>query len=134
MSTTAQTWFYTEPEHEAYLISERLNSTFWQARAVSTYWKTMRAEPPFLAHGYQRDDIIELEWVPGEWLALRAPREVDVSRLVKAISQRVLAFPATLSCDTADGQQVMEWHRDGGDRRWSELQGRYEVSQLKRLK
>lgn len=134
MSTTAQTWFYTEPEHEAYLISERLNSTFWQARAVSTYWKTMRAEPPFLAHGYQGDDIIELEWVPGEWLALRAPREVDVSGLVKAISQRVLAFPATLSYDTADGQQVMEWHRDGGDKRWSDLQGRYEVSQLKRLK
>lgn len=134
MSTTAQTWFYTEPEHQAYLISERLNSTFWQARAVGAYWKTVRAEPPFLAHGYQGDDVIELEWVPREWLALRAPHGVDVSPLVQAISRRILAFPATLSYEIAGGGQVVEWHRDDGDRRWSELQGRYEVSQLKRLK
>ena len=53
MSTTAETWFTTEPENQAYLISERLNATFWQARAVDVYWKVIRTEPPYLAHGYR---------------------------------------------------------------------------------
>src|SRR5690606_42128574 len=71
MSTASETWFYNEPENQAYLISERLNATFWQARAVDVYWKVIRTEPPYLAHGYRGEEIIEMEWAPREWLALR---------------------------------------------------------------
>lgn len=133
MSTTAETWFYREPENQAYLISERLNSTFWQARIVSIYWKVEKDEPPYRATGYQGEDRLEMEWQPREWLALRVPAGADVERLVETISKRVLAFPVTLSYVTHDGQRVFEWQRDGGERRWHELQGRYGYSQLRRL-
>lgn len=134
MSTTAQSWFYNTPENQPYLISERLNGTFWQARAVSIYWKGVRTEPPYVAHGYQGEDIVELEWMPGEWLVLRAPAGADVERLVEVISKRVLAFPATFNYQALGGQQTYEWHVDGGEQRWNELQGHYEYSNLTRLK
>ena len=134
MSTTAETWFYNEPENQAYLISERLNATFWQARAVDVYWKVIRTEPPYLAHGYRGEEIIEMEWAPREWLALRAPASADAERLADIVSKRVLAFPATFTYVTPEGQRVYEWHRGGAAKRWNELQGRYEVSQLKRLR
>lgn len=134
MSTTAETWFYNEPENQAYLIGERLNASFWQARAVNTYWKVVRDEPPYVAHGYQGEEIVELEWVPREWLTLRAPADAETDRLAEVISKRILATPATFSYVTHDGRHVYEWHRGDAAKRWNELQGRYEVSQLKRLR
>lgn len=123
MSTNAQTWFYTEPEHQSYLISERLNGTFWSARVVEIYWRCTQAEPPFRAEGYMGDAIIGLEWVPGEWLRLSAPAGVDTDALVEAISRRILSIPATIGYALPDGDHVVEWVLDGGQERWSELQG-----------
>lgn len=133
MSTTAASWFYNTPENQAYLISERLNSTFWQARVVSIYWKGVQTEAPFKALGYQGDDVIEIEWEPGEWLALRAPAGADIERLVEVISKRILAIPATFSYETLDGDRTVEWHTDGGEKRWNELQGQFKYSNLERL-
>lgn len=123
MSTNAQTWFYTEPEHQGYLISERLNGTFWAARVVEVYWRCTQAEPPFKAVGYMGDHKIGLEWIPNEWLRLSAPPSAEIDGLVEAISNRILSFPATLSYAQPDGELIVEWHRDGGHDRWSEIQG-----------
>lgn len=133
MSTTAQSWFYHTPENQAYLISERLNATFWQARVVSIYWKGVQTVPPFKAIGYQGEHTIEMEWVPNEWLALRAPAGADIERLVEVISKRILAIPATFSYETLNGDRTIEWHLDDGEKRWNELQGQYKYSHLKRL-
>ncbi|HEC21947.1 MAG TPA: hypothetical protein ENI95_03405 [Chloroflexi bacterium] len=123
MSTNAGTWFYAEPEHQAYLITERLNGTFWQARVVSIYWRCVKDEPPFRAEGYAGDRVLELEWVPGEWLALKVPADFDATSLVEAISGRILLMPAALTFETPEGQRVYEWHTDGGEERWREIQG-----------
>ncbi len=133
MTTTAQTWFYQPPENQAYLVTERLNSTFWAARVVSVYWRCVQAEPPFRAEGYWGDRLLELEWQPGEWLTLKGPGDTDLSELVEALSKRILAYPATLAYGDPDGNQVFEWHRDGGQQRWSEIQGRPAFVKPRRL-
>ena len=34
MSATAASWFYRTPEKEPYLLSERVNGTFWEAHSL----------------------------------------------------------------------------------------------------
>lgn len=123
MSANAATWFYQEPEHHPYLISERLNGTFWQARIVGVYWRCMKSDPPFRAVGYAGDKLLELEWQPGQWVALKIPQGYDAGELVQNISTRILAMPATLTYGDVEGRKVTEWHADGGSHRWSEIQG-----------
>lgn len=142
MSANAATWFYAEPERQPYLISERVNATFWQARMVGLYWRVQNAEPPFRAVGYAGMSKLEMEWVPGQWLSLKVPASVDssplpgglgVDQLVDSISKRVLAMPASITYEDAQGHKVFEWHIDGGKRRWSELQGHPEFRSPTRL-
>ena len=132
MTTTAETWFYGRPEAEKYLITERLNSTFWNARIVSVYWKGTSSEPPFSATGFRGQQMYKLRWEPGEWLSLSGPEGDTLDDLVDAINTRVLVFPATFTYEK-DGERVYEWHRDGGAQRWSEIQGRGEFFKPQRL-
>jgi hypothetical protein len=133
MSTNAGKWFYSEPEENPYLITERLNATFWTARIVELYWRCVRAEKPVEAIGYSPNGQYRLTWMPGEWLALQGPVETSLDPLVEAISNRVLAFPPSLAFGNHDGHQIIEWHRDGGAKRWSEIQGRAEYVHPRRL-
>ncbi len=134
MSTNAGTWFYTEPEHRAYLIAERVNGTFWQARVTTVYWHCVRAEPPFRVEGYADGAVVEMEWEPDRWLALKAPDGFDPAPLVKALSRRILTMPAALTYTDPAGRQVYEWHTDGGEARWKAIQGRGGFGQPHRLR
>jgi hypothetical protein len=133
MSANAGTWFYREPENNSYLLTERLNGNFWQERVVEVYWRCTQAESPCRAQGFWRDHILEMEWVPGEWLALKAPADADVSSLVASIAKRILAMRASLTYIDAQNRQVFEWHADGGKKRWQELQGQAGFSKPRRL-
>ena len=127
MSTNARSWFYNEPEHNAFLITERVNGTFWQARYMQVNWRCVQAEPPFRVEGFFDAHPVAMEWVPGEWLSLIASGEADpdqLAALVEVISKRVLGLPATLTFGDPDGHTVYEWHRDGGHERWREIQGK----------
>jgi hypothetical protein len=132
MSTNAWTWFFNEPENQPFLITERLNATFWQARVVNVYWRCTQAAPPFQAAGYAGDQMIGLSWEPNDWLALRVPAGFDSDDLVRAISKRILTIPPTLTYEQ-DGRRVYEWVVDGGQSRFAELQGDHSLSALKPL-
>ena len=129
MSTNAWTWFFNEPENQSFLITERLNSTFWQARVVDIYWRCTQDTPPFQAAGYVADEVVELTWQPNDWLALRVPAGFDADSLVKAIAQRVLTFPPTLTYEQ-DASRVYEGVVDGGEGRVAELQDDQSLSAL----
>jgi hypothetical protein len=133
MSSNAAKWFYTAPGSSPYLVTERLNATFWTARVVEYFWRCVQAGDVYRAEGYGPGALITLEWVPGAWLALKAPAGTDVAPLVEAISRRVLCFPASLTYTRHDGSLAYEWHRDGGDHRWSEVQGQPEYVQPRRI-
>ena len=132
MSTNAWTWFFNEPENQAYLITERLNATFWQARVVNVYWRCTQDTPPFQAAGYVGDHVVELSWQPNEWLSLRVPAGFDADDLVKAISQRILTIPPNLSYEQG-GSQAYEWVLEDGQSRLAELQADQTLSALKPL-
>ncbi len=134
MSANAGTWFYQEPEHSPYMLTERLNGNFWQERIVGVYWRCIQAEPPFCAQGFWGDHRLEMEWVPGDWLALKAPAGADVPPLVESISKRILAMRVSLTFTDAQDRQVFEWHTDGGEKRWQELQGNAGFNKPRRLK
>ena len=132
MSTNAGTWFYHEPEAQPFMITERLNGTFWQARLVEVYWRCVKADAPFKAEGYLGDQLLEMEWVPGQWLSLRAPAGLDMKSLIQTFN-RVLARKATLSYGDPHGAQIIEWHLDGGKSRWQEIQGKAGFVKPRRL-
>jgi hypothetical protein len=132
MSTNAWTWFFNEPENQSYLITERLNATFWQARVVNVYWRCTQDTAPYEAAGYAGDQVLGMSWQPKEWLALRVPPGFEADDLVKAISQRILTIPPTLTYEQAD-HQVYEWVVDGGQSRYTELEGDQTLSALKPL-
>lgn len=133
MSTNAATWFYNEPEPNAFLITERLNATFWQARIIGMYWRTVNAEAPYRALGYAGETAMEMDWEPRHWLSLKVPAETEanglpngtkVPDLVEAISKRIIMIPLSVSYGDGQGGKIYEWHADGGKRRWSEIQGK----------
>lgn len=123
MSANAGTWFYRQPESQPFMVTERLNGTFWQARAVEVYWRCTEAGSTFKADGYFGETLLEMEWEPEHWLRLKAPAGFDLKQLTGIISRQILAIPAALSFSDSAGNQFVEWHRDGGDARWTEIQG-----------
>lgn len=132
MSANAATWFYREPERQPFMITERLNGTFWQARLVEVYWRCVKADSPCHAEGYLGDHRLDMEWVPGQWLMLRVPPGLDTKNLLNTFN-RVLARKATLTYGDTHGNQFFEWHLDGGRARWKEIQGKAGFVKPRRL-
>ena len=120
MATNARTWFYNMPEQKPYLLEERVNGTLWMARLSDVYFHAEKVEPPFRMSAEWRGLPLVIEWEPGKWFRLYAPQEVP--EVVSAFSN-VLQLPAALMYVDVDGQVVTEWHRDGGEARWREIQG-----------
>ncbi len=124
MSANAATWFYHQPEQQPFMVTERLNGTFWQARMVNIYWRCIEAGATYRAEGYVGDTMIQMEWVPAKWLRVTAPADFDLKPLMTMISKKVLAIPASFRYADPEGNQIVEWHRDGGAARWAEIQGK----------
>lgn len=120
MASTARTWFYHPPENNPYLLQERVNGTLWINRLWDVSFVCEQAEPPYRMSAAWNGQHVRIEWEPGRWFRLRAPGNAPA--LVSAFSN-VLQIPASITFTDADGQIITEWHRDGGDARWREIQG-----------
>lgn len=120
MASTARRWFYELPENNPYLLQERVNGTLWMHRLGNVYFFCEQAEPPFRMSTRLQDKTVRIEWEPGKWFRMTA--SANLPAVVGAFSN-VLELPAAISYTDADGQIITEWHRDGGDARWREIQG-----------
>ena len=120
MAATARTWFYQTPEKNSYLLQERVNGSVWMARLMDVYFVTERAEPPFQMSAERNGQTLVIEWEPNQWFRLISPQ--DMPDVVGAFSN-VLQLPAALTYTDFDGKIITEWHRDGGEARWREIQG-----------
>jgi hypothetical protein len=114
-------WFYRAPERIPYLISERVNSTFWDARFGGLMLRVDRAEPPFKMVGTYTGAEVQLEWEPAKWLRLAT---CPAAPALAAGVGNVLYRQPTLRYQTPDGYSVWEWWVEGADHRWQELQGK----------
>lgn len=120
MATTARTWFYNTPEQQPYLLQERVNGTAWANRLMDVYFVTERAEVPFKMSGQWQGQALIIEWEPNQWFRLTCAQ--DVPNVVAAFSN-ILQLPAALTYTDFDGKIITEWHRDGGEARWRDIQG-----------
>lgn len=133
MATNASTWFYREPEHQAYLIEERVNHTFWNNRMTAVYLDCTRAEPPFRMEGEWRGHRVALEWMPNDYLTLTANPGEDTTLLLVGIKE-ILGFPPTVSYLDAGGHFVAQWYVKDVEQRISDIQGNPNYRQIKRYK
>ena len=121
MTTTAATWFYRTPENIPYLLSERVNSTFWEARLGGVWLNVVRAESPFKMEGAYNGAEISLDWEPNKWLRLSTKPAAPGLTMGLA---NILRRQPDLSYETPDGRTVWEWWMAGADKRWQEIQGK----------
>lgn len=131
MASNSGTWFYDTPTGSAYLLQERVNSNFWMARFSDVYFIAETTAPPFRMTTHWQGQPAQIEWEPGTWLRLYSPQ--DTPNLVSALSN-ILQLPAVLTYTDPEQRIVTEWHRDGGEARWREIQGNPTYQSPVRLK
>lgn len=131
MTTSALTWFYQQPEKNAYLIAERIRTNFWDARFGGLWLDTVKIEPPILMKGTYKGSAIELEWEPGKWCLLRTSPVNDA--LALGVSNLV-RFRPSFQYEDPNGNTVWEWRLTDGDARWQAIQGKPEFNKLQKLK
>ena len=131
MASSARTWFYNTPESQPYLLQERVNSNVWMARLMDLYFVTERAQAPFRLSAVWQGKPITIEWEPNKWFRLIAVQDAPA---VAAAFSNILQMPAALAYTSIDGQIITEWHRDGGEARWREIQGNPSYQSPVRLK
>lgn len=121
MATNARTWFYETPEKNAYLLQERVNGTLWMARLSDVYFVAEQVESPYRMAATWQGHPVTIEWETGKWLRLES--DASLPAVIGAFSN-VLQIPATLTyLYSTTGRVITEWHRDGGNTRWREIQG-----------
>lgn len=133
MSTNATTWFYAEPEHNAYLLEERINHTFWANRIADVYFDTLSAEPPFKMTAIWRGQPITIEWVPKDTFTLIASPGADTDLLIVGI-QEILGFLPTVSYVGPDGQMTAHWYFSDAEARIQAIAGNPHYRSIKRYK
>ena len=131
MATSSRTWFYTTPEPRPYFIEERINHTLWKNRLQGIYMNCISPKPPITMEGNWYGNRIQFEWVPGDYFQLRTTEERK--DLIGVLRQMLMLRPALAYVDN-EGNHVVEWHMDGGEARWKELQGSPAYQGLIRLR
>ena len=133
MATNASTWFFKEPEHNAYLIEERVNHTFWSNRVTDVSFDCIRAEPPFQVVGQWRSMPVELEWEPRSYLTLKTQPGDNSHQMIVGIKE-ILGFNPAISYVDPDGQLIAEWHANEAGGRIQEIQGNPNYRSITRYK
>jgi hypothetical protein len=131
MTTSSRTWFYSTPEPRPYYIEERVNQTLWKNRLQGVYMTCTQATNPIRMNGTWRDSQVTFEWKPGDYFILRTSSEEK--DMIGVLRQILMLRPAFAYKD-ADGMYVVEWHTDGGEKRWKDVQGKPNFQGLRRLR
>lgn len=131
MATSSRTWFYTTPEPRPYYIEERINHTLWKNRLQTLFMSCTQATAPIKMAGDWQGNAITFEWQPGKYFILSMAQE---NRELIGVVRQMLMMRPVLAYDDPQGLHGVEWHTDGGDDRWRELQGDPHFQGLRRLK
>lgn len=133
MATNASTWFYNEPEHNAYLLEERVNHTFWSNRLSAVYLDCLSDTPPFKMAGTWGELPLTIEWVPRDYFTLTTQPDTQVDQLIVALKE-ILGFMPTISYVDPNGDQIVEWHMKQAGQRIQNIQGNPNFHHIKRYK
>lgn len=133
MATNASTWFYNEPEHDAYLIEERVNHTFWSNRISAISLRCVSAESPFQMQGDWHDIPITIEWVPKTYFKLITENDERIDLLIVGLTE-VLGFLPTISYVNPSDELTAEWHTDQNSEVVQNIQHNPNYRNIKRYK
>ncbi len=133
MATNASTWFYREPEHDPYLLEERVNHTFWANRMYALYFDCLSAEPPFRMDAVWHELPVTIEWVPNQYFTLTTQPDKLADALIVGVKE-VLGFKPTISYVDPSGRLTVEWLVGDATERVQEIQGNPNYSQIRRYK
>lgn len=133
MATNASTWFYSEPERNAYLIEERVNHTFWSNRITDLHLDCTNAEPPFRMVGEWQGLPVEIEWEPKKYLTLTT-QPVDLANQLLIGIKEILGFNPVVSYVDPGGKMRAEWYASEASERIREIQGNPNFRQIKQYK
>lgn len=132
MATDARSWFYSTPTPRPFFIEERVNHTLWKHRMANVHMTCTHAEAPIRMEGRWANEMpMVFEWQPGKWFILRMGEE---SKEIIGVMRQILRFRPSFAYRDANDLFVVEWHTDGGDARWRELQGVPQYQALRRLR
>ncbi len=132
MATDARSWFYSTPTARPFFIEERVNHTLWNNRLANIYMSCTQAETPIRMVGAWANEMpVEFEWQPGQWFILRMGEE---NKEIIGVMRQILMFRPAFAYRDPDNRFVVEWHTDGGEERWRELQGIPKFQGLRRLR
>ena len=130
MTTTAATWFYRAPEKTAFLLEERLRTSFWDQRLGSVWLNVVSLDGPIVMEGQYDGAHIKLEWEPNHWM--RVSTRPAQTTFIQAMTNLLRRRP-TLRYDDPSNNTVWEWRVDDADPRWREIQGKPAFGNLQRL-
>lgn len=131
MATDSRTWFYTTPEPRPYYIEERVNHTLWKNRLQTLFMTCTQATVPIKMEGAWQGSLVRFEWQPGHYFMLTTTRE---SKEFIGVMRQILMMRPAFSYENPEGMHVVEWHTDGGQGRWKEIQGNPHYQGLRRLR
>ncbi|MBN1678684.1 MAG: hypothetical protein JW966_00235 [Anaerolineae bacterium] len=133
MATNASTWFYSEPEHRAFLLEERVNHTFWSNRIGGLYLDCTSETPPFKMTGEWHGEPVGIDWIPNNYFRLTTTPGKNADLLIVGIKE-ILGFVPTISYVDRDGQISAEWYVKQAEQRIQDIQGNPNYRDIKRYK
>jgi hypothetical protein len=74
---------------------------------------------------------VVFEWVPGSYFVLRTGEKRK--DLIGVIRQMLFNLVPSMEYEDPQGMHVVEWHTDGGAKRWAEIQGDPHYQGLRRI-
>jgi hypothetical protein len=132
MATDSRTWFYSTPQARPYFIEERVNHTLWKNRLANIHMICTQPEPPIKMEGRWHNEMpVTFEWEPGKYFILKMGEE---SKEIIGVMRQILMMRPTLMYVDNEGMYTVEWHTDGGEARWKEIQGQPQYQGLRRLR
>lgn len=131
MATDSRKWFYSTPEPRPYYIEERVNHTLWKHRLQGLYMTCVQASTPIRMEGNWNGMPVTFEWVPGAYFVLRTGEKRK--DLIGVIRQILFNLVPVVEYEDPQGMHVVEWHTDGGAKRWAEIQGDPHFQGLRRI-
>jgi hypothetical protein len=131
MTTDARKWFYSTPEPRPYYIEERVNNTLWKHRLQGLYMTCTQAAVPVKMEGNWNGMPVTFEWEPGKYFTLRMGQKRK--DMIGVIRQILFNLPPVLEYEDPEGMYVVEWHTDGGQERWAQIQGNPQFQGLRRI-
>jgi len=123
-------WFFSNPGSNKYDISEAVRRSFWFRGFGMAWFDATKADPPYVGQLEWRDQLMELEWEPRQFVILRLPQ--DDPAVVDGLTS-LLGFKPAFRYQNAQGHTVVEWRKVGLAQRQQELAATTDVRNITRV-